>query len=169
MSVSASPHKDIVVLVKTHTRSDASQRVFLKVAPKTAPTLIKSNTDRVRSQGVETSTAFFLHSSFFQTINTILPLIVAIRKVLQASRHLYSVNPLASCHVSSDNSSACLLCDRLNKDVESEVCLLVGCLINVPATCECISGTDLLRKVYVLPHWDRGCSSNFLCHPATVH
>ena len=35
-------------------------------------------------------------------------------------------------------------------------------LFNVPATCECISGTDLLRQVYVLPHWDRTCRSNFL-------
>ena len=26
------------------------------------------------------------------------------------------------------------------------VCLFVGCLLNVPATCECISGTDLLRQ-----------------------
>ena len=31
------------------------------------------------------------------------------------------------------------------------VCLLVGCL-NVPATGSCISGTDLLRQFYVLPH-----------------
>ena len=30
--------------------------------------------------------------------------------------------------------------------------LLVGWLLNVPATCDCISGTDLLRQVYVLPH-----------------
>ena len=30
--------------------------------------------------------------------------------------------------------------------------LLVGWLLNVPATCECISGTDLHRQVYVLPH-----------------
>ena len=29
---------------------------------------------------------------------------------------------------------------------------LVGWLLNVPATCECISGTDLLRQFYVLPH-----------------
>ena len=28
----------------------------------------------------------------------------------------------------------------------------VGWLLNVPATCECISGTDLLRQLYVLPH-----------------
>ena len=27
----------------------------------------------------------------------------------------------------------------------------VGCLLNVPATCERISGTDLLRQFYVLP------------------
>ena len=32
------------------------------------------------------------------------------------------------------------------------VCLFVGWLLNVPATCECISGTDLLRQFYVLPH-----------------
>ena len=30
--------------------------------------------------------------------------------------------------------------------------LVVGCLLNVPATCECISGTDLLRQFDVLPH-----------------
>ena len=35
---------------------------------------------------------------------------------------------------------------------EREVCLFVGWLLNVPATCECISGTDLLRQFYVLPH-----------------
>ena len=29
---------------------------------------------------------------------------------------------------------------------------LLACLLNVPATCECISGTDLLRQFYVLPH-----------------
>ena len=29
---------------------------------------------------------------------------------------------------------------------------LVGWLLNVPATCECISGTDLHRQFYVLPH-----------------
>ena len=30
--------------------------------------------------------------------------------------------------------------------------LFVGWLVNVPATCECTSGTDLLRQFYVLPH-----------------
>ena len=30
--------------------------------------------------------------------------------------------------------------------------LFVSWLLNVPATCECISGTDLLRQIYVLPH-----------------
>ena len=34
----------------------------------------------------------------------------------------------------------------------SHDCLFVGWLLNVPATCECISGTDLLRQFYVLPH-----------------
>ena len=47
--------------------------------------------------------------------------------------------------------------------------LFVGWLLNVPATCECISGTDLLRQFYVLPHWDRSCRPNFPSHPVTVY
>ena len=42
-------------------------------------------------------------------------------------------------------------------------------LLNVPARCQCISGTDLLRQVYVLPHWHRSCRSNFLSHPVTLY
>ena len=42
-------------------------------------------------------------------------------------------------------------------------------LLNVPATCECVSGTDLRRQFYVLPHWDRSCRSNFPSHPVTVY
>ena len=30
--------------------------------------------------------------------------------------------------------------------------VVVCWLLNVPATCECISGTDLLRQFYMLPH-----------------
>ena len=30
--------------------------------------------------------------------------------------------------------------------------VVVGWLLIVPATCECISGTDLHRQFYVLPH-----------------
>ena len=47
--------------------------------------------------------------------------------------------------------------------------VVVGWLLNVPATCECISGTDLLRQFYMLPHWDRSCRSNFPSHPVTVY
>ena len=32
-----------------------------------------------------------------------------------------------------------------------------------------ISGTDLLRQIYVLPHWDRRCRPNFPSHPVTVY
>ena len=42
-------------------------------------------------------------------------------------------------------------------------------LVNVLATCECISGTDLIRQFYVLPHWDRSCRPNFPSHPVTVY
>ena len=39
------------------------------------------------------------------------------------------------------------------EDEHEDDCLLfVGWLLNVLATCECISGTDLLRQFYVLPH-----------------
>ena len=42
-------------------------------------------------------------------------------------------------------------------------------LLNVPATGQCISGTDLLRQFDVLPHRDRSCRSNVLPHPVTVY
>ena len=45
----------------------------------------------------------------------------------------------------------------------------LACLLNVPATCYCISGTDLVRQVYVLPHRDRSGTSNFLTHLFTVY
>ena len=48
------------------------------------------------------------------------------------------------------------------------VCFVCWLLI-VPATCECISGTDLHRQFDVLPHWDRSCRSNFPSHPVTVY
>ena len=35
---------------------------------------------------------------------------------------------------------------------EGRKVVVVGWLLNVPATGECISGTDLLRQFYVLPH-----------------
>ena len=47
--------------------------------------------------------------------------------------------------------------------------MFVGWLPNIPATCECISGTDLHRQVYALPHRDRSCRSNFPSHPVTVY
>ena len=49
-----------------------------------------------------------------------------------------------------------------------EKALFVCWLLNVPATCQCFSGTDLLRQLYVLPHWDRNCRPNFPSHPVIV-
>ena len=40
----------------------------------------------------------------------------------------------------------------LTHKTNEAVSLFVGWLLNVPATCECISGTDLHRQYYVLPH-----------------
>ena len=42
-------------------------------------------------------------------------------------------------------------------------------MLYVPATCLCISGTDLLRQAYALPHWDRSCRPNFPSHPVTIY
>ena len=48
--------------------------------------------------------------------------------------------------------------DVYDKPIESkEIFTALGLwfvcwLLNVPATCKCISGTDLLRQFYVLPH-----------------
>ena len=47
--------------------------------------------------------------------------------------------------------------------------LFVCWLLNVPATRKCISGTDLRRQFYVLPHRDRSCRPNFPSHPVTEH
>ena len=41
--------------------------------------------------------------------------------------------------------------EKEEEEAEEE-CLFVGSLLNVPATCKCISGTDLHRQFYVLTH-----------------
>ena len=51
------------------------------------------------------------------------------------------------------------------REREREICSL----LNVPTTCRCISGTDLLRQFYVLPRRDRNCRWNFSPHPVTVY
>ena len=58
---------------------------------------------------------------------------------------------LVRCQTTTTTSKLTAL--REDAKLLSAVCLFVGwLLLNVPATCECISGTDLLRQVYVLPH-----------------
>ena len=37
-------------------------------------------------------------------------------------------------------------------DVKYSLVAVVCWLLNVPVTCECVSGTDLHRQFYVLPH-----------------
>ena len=41
-------------------------------------------------------------------------------------------------------------------------------LLIIPATCQCSSRLDLIKQLYMLPHWDRSCRSNFLLHPVPV-
>ena len=65
--------------------------------------------------------------------------------------------------------AACCRMWSVGKSSQTAVCLFVCWLLNVPATCKFISGTDLLRQLYVLPHWDRSCRPNFPSHPVTVY
>ena len=62
-----------------------------------------------------------------------------------------------------DNRRTTRITEWQVKCVRSVGSLFVGWLLNVPATCECISGADLLRQFNVLPHWDRSC------RPKTFH
>ena len=41
---------------------------------------------------------------------------------------------------------------KQKKKKKKKKIVVVCWLLNVPATCECISGTDLLKQFYVLPH-----------------
>ena len=59
--------------------------------------------------------------------------------------------------------------DEINNDSRKETIVVVCWLLNVPAVCLCISGTDLLRQLHKLPHRDRSCRLNFLPHPVTVY
>ena len=59
---------------------------------------------------------------------------------------------LSHVHGFSINSTGIGWGNEFKEEEEEEVCLFVGWFLNVPATCQCISGTDLLRQVNVLPH-----------------
>ena len=55
------------------------------------------------------------------------------------------------------------------KNLASDCSDVICCLFSVPATCMCISGTDLLRQLYMLSHQDRSCRSKLLSHPIRVY
>ena len=80
-----------------------------------------------------------------------------------SSNHLYALRKTLSCSFTPSlrRGTASLakpprwpnrLAGLVVKGAISQVAGLVGCLLNVPATCQCISGTDLHRQFYVLPH-----------------
>ena len=50
------------------------------------------------------------------------------------------------------------------------VVVVVVCgLLNVPTKCLCVSGTDLLRQLYMLTvHGDRSCGSNHQAYEAVT-
>ena len=72
-------------------------------------------------------------------------------------------------HAAQVTRVLCLSLSTITQLVKHENIKIVACLLNVLATCKCISGSDQLRQFYVLPHWDISCRSNFPSHPATVY
>ena len=72
--------------------------------------------------------------------------------------------------ICSDNVGDVTLRKKLQiNHLPHPVTTVVCWLLNVPTTGLCISGTDLLRQLYVLPHTEiEVAESNFLPHPFTV-
>ena len=99
------------------------------------------------------SSSSCLHSSFLQTISAVMLWPVLVQKVPQASQHLLILKQ--SCDWPAGDSAPLVV--------------VVCCLLTVPSTCWCISGTDLFRQLFVLPHCDGSCKSKFLSRPVTVY
>ena len=121
------------------------------------------------------SVASFLHSAFFQAISAVMLWPVHAQKVPQSSEHLYPAKLQSRCKKVErekkkrlqfwiENSAFLVLWLRMKEER-----LFVCWLLNVPVARECISGMDLLRQFYMLPHWDRSCRSNFPSHSVTVY
>ena len=53
------------------------------------------------------------------------------------------------CYITHDSKPNALPTELSGPQI---ILFVVGWLLNAPATCKCISRTDLLRQLYVLPH-----------------
>ena len=112
--------------------------------------------------------------ALLMTLNTMI-IITIISVVSRAPFHVKH----AKLHWTSENTKIQkhMHITHLKQHVSKQSCsyiqlssnLFVCWSFNVPATCKCISGTDLLRQVYVLPHRDRSCRPNFPSHPITIY
>ena len=97
------------------------------------------------------------------TVGTLLPLLGSF---FQPEVHTYlcwTASVIILRYTPIDEACVCLrissdTCKKSLKRPSAVVCWL----LNVPATCLCISGMDLLRQLNVLSHWYRSCRSNFL-------
>ena len=49
---------------------------------------------------------------------------------------------------------------------DTHKCVLVGCLFNLLPTDKCSSGTDLLRQLSMLPHWDKRRKNQLAISPS---
>ena len=47
--------------------------------------------------------------------------------------------------------------------------ITLGAVCWLVAICLCVIATDLLRQLYMVPHWERSCRSNWLSHPVPVY
>ena len=63
-----------------------------------------------------------------------------------------SDKPTHLCYIRHASYELFPLCTAYLLAHQPRVEIFICWLLNVPATCECVSGTDLLRQLYVLPH-----------------
>ena len=71
--------------------------------------------------------------------------------------------------LTSEQHTICILEAVMVRHLVRYIYSFTSWLLNVEATCLCVSETDLLGEFYVLPHRNRSCRSNFLYHPVTVY
>ena len=171
VSVSVSAQDGIVALGKAHTLSAPSLQQSPQGCPRNSANicLVEHRSFSTLEDGM--SAASFLHSSFLQAVSAVMLWLVRVEKIPQASEHLCPAKLQTRCDICCACQSICPFIPTdsgvprtvdpvpvKEKSGWRKLCWpgpsgrVVCWLLNVPATCKCISETDLLRQVYVLPH-----------------
>ena len=73
------------------------------------------------------------------------------------------------CYALCESADMRLLCREVAQWLKT--CFFSFCcfVVTPQLHAKCISGTDVLRQLHILPHWDGSCTSNLKCHPISVY